>query len=311
RPSDHRIAHEGIARPLVAEGRHLPVPGHEGHVIAERPELAGDRANQGGVIAAREVGAADRALEQHVADDREPRLAMEEHHMPGRVAGAVQHLETLGAELDGVAILEPTIRFEGLQPCEAETLALLRQLIDPERIFALRAFERHAEALRELGRLSAVIDVTVREEDLLEARTGLRERGLDALEIAARIEDGGAIRLLADEQRTVLHERRDGNDQELHRDGLASLASVGEFYAAHAPNPDNLRKLLMHQAIPRQARILLDPVCNENQIPFDMADRAGARADRAPLARTRNRHQPRPGDPAASRLRARLADARA
>ena len=60
-------------------------------------------------IAAREVGAADGALEQHVADLGEPRLAVEEDHMAGRVAGAVVDLELGLAEGHRVAVVEPAV----------------------------------------------------------------------------------------------------------------------------------------------------------------------------------------------------------
>ena len=41
---------------------------HEGDIVAERKQLGADRVDQVGVIALRKIRAADRALEQHVAD---------------------------------------------------------------------------------------------------------------------------------------------------------------------------------------------------------------------------------------------------
>src|SRR5690242_3278607 len=58
------VGHPGVGLPLAAEGGHGPVAGHEAHVLAQRPELAGDRVDQLLVVPAREVGAPDRALEQ-------------------------------------------------------------------------------------------------------------------------------------------------------------------------------------------------------------------------------------------------------
>src|SRR6185437_618006 len=67
--------------PLLAESRERPVTRYENDILAERPQLAGDRAEERGLIAARKVAAADRAAEQHVADEREACRLMEEDDM--------------------------------------------------------------------------------------------------------------------------------------------------------------------------------------------------------------------------------------
>src|SRR6516225_7683124 len=108
----HGVRHKRIGPPLPPEGRNLLVAGDEGHVVAERPELAGDRVDQVLVAAAWEVGAADRAGEEYVADLGEPGLAVEEHHVAGRVAGAVVDLPFRLAEGDGIAIVQPAIGCE-------------------------------------------------------------------------------------------------------------------------------------------------------------------------------------------------------
>jgi hypothetical protein len=60
---------------------------YEGDVVAEREEALADRGEQLRVVAAREVGAADRAREQHVADEGEARGRVHEHDVARRVAG--------------------------------------------------------------------------------------------------------------------------------------------------------------------------------------------------------------------------------
>src|ERR1700726_3189956 len=57
------VGDEGVGLPLLAETRHGPVARHEPHVVAQWPQLGGDGLDQVGVIAARKVGAPDRALE--------------------------------------------------------------------------------------------------------------------------------------------------------------------------------------------------------------------------------------------------------
>jgi hypothetical protein len=97
----------GIAAPLAAEGGHRAVAGNEFDIVAQRPELAPDRIDQGLVVAARKIGAADAAGEQHVADQGQLRRRVEEHHMARRVAGGVQHLQGFLADRDGVAVFQP------------------------------------------------------------------------------------------------------------------------------------------------------------------------------------------------------------
>ena len=82
----------------MTEGRHRAVAGHERSVVAHRPQALGDRSDQLLLVAAGEVPAADRALEQHVADRREVRLRVMEYDMAGRVAGAVGDVEGQLAE---------------------------------------------------------------------------------------------------------------------------------------------------------------------------------------------------------------------
>jgi hypothetical protein len=79
------------------------------------------------MIAAREVGAADAAAKQHVADLGQRGGSMEEHQMPRRVTGTVQHLQALLADADLIAGREPAVGLEGRVRREAEHLRLLRQ----------------------------------------------------------------------------------------------------------------------------------------------------------------------------------------
>src|SRR4051794_32935815 len=83
----HRAVEERIGAPLVADARARAMAADEADIIAEWQQLFGDRADQGSMAAARQVGAADRAIEQHVANVSEAHFAMEEHHAARRMAG--------------------------------------------------------------------------------------------------------------------------------------------------------------------------------------------------------------------------------
>ncbi len=86
------------------------------------------------MVAAREVGAADRAAEQDIPHLGEPRLAMEEDHMAGRVAGAVDHLEGGLAELDRVAVRQPPVRYETPRARHAPVRGRVFDALDPEEV---------------------------------------------------------------------------------------------------------------------------------------------------------------------------------
>ena len=82
-----------IAPAFLAEPAARTVAADEADLVAERQKLLLDRADQRGMVAARQVGAPDRAAEQHVADMGELRGAVVVDDMARRVARAMQHLE--------------------------------------------------------------------------------------------------------------------------------------------------------------------------------------------------------------------------
>src|SRR3990172_7804310 len=167
-PGERAIGHERIRLALLAEGGGRAVARNEGHVAAQRPELRGDGTDQRVVVAARNIGAADGALEQHVADDREPVVFAVEDHVTGGVARAMAHLQGHVAECDRIAALEPAIRDERLEAPHAETHYRFGDLFDPEAVLLVRAFDREAGALSELRRAATVVHVAVGDEYLLQ-----------------------------------------------------------------------------------------------------------------------------------------------
>src|SRR3546814_17159650 len=66
------------------------------------------------VIDARGVGAADRAREQYVADDRELRWLVGKDDMPRRVPRTVDDVEGQRADRHRVAVVQPAVRLERL-----------------------------------------------------------------------------------------------------------------------------------------------------------------------------------------------------
>src|SRR5579872_5403730 len=136
------VGDEGIAPALGTEGRHRSVPRHESHVIAERKEPLAGRSDQRLVVAARKIGAAYRAGEEHITHPGAALPRMKEHHVSGRVTRAMKHFERLRAHRDPVVLLEPPVGLEGACRREAELRGGGRQRLDPEPVLALRAFDR-------------------------------------------------------------------------------------------------------------------------------------------------------------------------
>ncbi len=120
------------------------MPRHEGHIIAKRPKPVGDGVDQRLVVAARKIGAADRALKQHVAHNGEPARCVKEDDVTGRMARAMTNLKGLLAKRHGIAVGKPAIGFEGLEARKAKAHTLLRQLVNPETIVWVRALKRYS-----------------------------------------------------------------------------------------------------------------------------------------------------------------------
>src|SRR3546814_9321432 len=87
------------------------MPRQKGRVAAKRPQLARNRIEQLLVVAARKVGAPDRSLKDHVADDRELRRRMMKHDMPRRVPRTVDDVDLKIAAGDRIAIDQPAVGF--------------------------------------------------------------------------------------------------------------------------------------------------------------------------------------------------------
>ena len=93
------------------------------------------------------------------------------------------------ADAHRIAAFEPAVRREDARTRNTEARALLRELVDPERVLELRTLDGDAGALRELRRAAAVVDVPVRDEDFRERRAALVERGEQPVDVAARIHE--------------------------------------------------------------------------------------------------------------------------
>ena len=188
--------------------------GDEGDIIAQREELFADAGNQRVKVAARKIGAPDGAGKEHVADLRKTRFFVIKGHVPGRVAGRVQHTQGFFAHLHAVAIGQPALRRTGFHAADAEHLRLLHHAVEPEGVFFVRAFNGNvaAQLPDEVGGTAGVIQMAVGEQDALDGELERLGRGNDLGGVATGVDDCRAARFLAPNERAVLAEGCDGNN---------------------------------------------------------------------------------------------------
>ena len=128
---------------------------------------------------------------------------------------AMQHLERMPGDRHGVAVGEPAIGRHRAR-LDAVGLALLVQVVEQRPLRLVRALDGNAaEPLAHLRRPAGMIDVPVRQQDLLRLHADLGDRRLDAVEIAAGIDHGAQHGLGIPDQRAVLLEGRHRHDGRL------------------------------------------------------------------------------------------------
>src|SRR3954471_11913781 len=116
---------ETITTALRPDAGGRAVAGQDRHVIAKRQQLGLDPANEVVVAAIGKIGAADRAGEQRVPDQREALGRGDEHEMPRCMTGKMQHVEAQAADFHAIAFLEPAGWRDGARVADTKALALL------------------------------------------------------------------------------------------------------------------------------------------------------------------------------------------
>ena len=150
--------------------------GDEGHIVAQWPELLRDRIDQVLVIAHGEIRTPDAALKEYVADDGELAGAMEENHVAGRVAGAVEAFQLKIADGDRLALFQPAVRRHvAHRPRQAEHLRLVFQLIEQHLVGLVRPDDLDAQRLLQFHRSACMVDMAMRQPDRLKNNVVFRK----------------------------------------------------------------------------------------------------------------------------------------
>ena len=139
--------------------------------------------------------------------------AVEEDHMARRMAGAVQHLEDMRAEGDGLAFLEIAIRHQiahGAHHVEACRRGF--DIGEQHRIVLVRADHRDPQRLAQLVGAAGMVDMAVGNPDLLQRDAVFADDLQDHLDVTAGVDDDALLAVHIEENRAVLLEGGDGDD---------------------------------------------------------------------------------------------------
>lgn len=178
-----------------------------------------------------EVGAADGAAKQHVADKGHLARLVIKHYVTGSVAGAVVDVEDDLAECHGVAVLQPALRRKYAPWGLVEHLALLGQQVDPECVVPVGAFDGECPLLGQCCRSASMVDVGVGNEDFCQLNALPVRCGCYGVQIAAGVDDCADAGLVTPRDGAVLLEGRDRNSGEFH-DCCASAGGLSGYALA-------------------------------------------------------------------------------
>ena len=169
------------------------------------------------MVAVGEVGPADRAAEEDVADDGEAGGTVDQGDMARRVARAVQDLEDVVGEAQLLAFREPAVGQDIAGTGDPVGPALLLQTLEEEPVLLGRAHDRD-RGLAGLERIpqgcgpAGMVDMAVGEPDRLRPNRELPGRVQDALDVAARVDHDSPHAGLIPQDGAVLLERGHGHD---------------------------------------------------------------------------------------------------
>ena len=152
---------ERIGLALDAELAGLAVAANERNVIAKWQQFCFYRRNQCVVIAVRKVRAPNRARKQNVADEGEFLGAVEQHDRAWRMSRAMEYIETMSANFDLIALIEPAVWFDVARASDPVNLALSFEPLQQHAIGAVGTFDFDIEFGAQIFRAAGVIDVAV------------------------------------------------------------------------------------------------------------------------------------------------------
>lgn len=101
------LPHIGIVLFFVSDCGWTAVAGEDVYRVGQNVEFVADAVKQVLVVAAGKIGTADTFIKQHIACDEQLVFGVVEHDVAGRVAGCVQHIKTVAADMKLCTFFKP------------------------------------------------------------------------------------------------------------------------------------------------------------------------------------------------------------
>ena len=199
----------------MADGGAAAVAGQHDGVFWQHQQFLADIAQKVGMAAAFEIGATDGFVKQHVACNQQVLFGAVKHHMAGRVAGDVQHLETVCAHVQLVAFFQPAAWVHRLGHGETEVGGDFGQIVEQPLVGAVRADYRQRGMLNHLGHTAGMVEVAVGKPNGFGLHAELGGFFQQLRHVAAHIYPHGFFAFFVPQERTVLAEGGNGEHGEV------------------------------------------------------------------------------------------------
>ena len=175
-----------------------------------------DGIDKGPVVAAGQVGPADRPEKDHVADDRDGLFGGDEDDVPGCVAWCEHNLEPGSAEGERLARHQLQVRRRLFLERHAEGRRLGPDVVVVDALRGVKMDRRVAGPLSHRHSLD-VVEVSVRQQDRDNLEPAFPCGGKRIRRRGPGIDQDGGVPIGADHENSVLHEGAAGEGEDLDR----------------------------------------------------------------------------------------------
>ena len=139
-----------------------------------------------------------------------------EDYMTRRMARTMQHGQRELADPDHLALVQPAAWGKAARLGQAGAFRLFRHAVDQKGIVPMRPFDGHAKTFGQFRCTARMIRMAMGNEDFFHNYHLFGNGGFNPLQIATRIDDGGAHAVGAPQQRAILSKAGNGNDTVAH-----------------------------------------------------------------------------------------------
>ena len=133
--------------------------------------------------------------------------------LPGEWPGQCRMSKVKLTDRNLIAFGEPAVRCEIAHAGHAEARAARHHIVEQELVVDVRTHDLDLQRVAQIGGAADMIDMAMGQPDLFDRHVGLLDRGLNLVDVAAGVDHHGFFGGFAPDQRAVLLEQRDGNDE--------------------------------------------------------------------------------------------------